>query len=95
MSSKIEKIEINIAGKAQEIATRAGFLLMATAATIGLVELPEHFNTRVVAPGMPAVMLVAEQTGEHGPQRREREETGPHYISYSVTQRTPGRSGRS
>jgi hypothetical protein len=94
VTSKIETLETNI-DKAQEFAAQFGFLLMAAAATVGMMELPEHFNSRVATPGQPTLALVAERGADQNAQRREREETGPHYVSYSVSQRTPGRSGRS
>jgi hypothetical protein len=96
VSTKIETLEQNVTERAMEVAGQAGFLLMAAAATIGMMELPDHFDRRVVTPGQPAYAVVQERGGDqNNPLRREREETGPHYISYSIAQRTPGRSGRS
>lgn len=72
---------------------QAGLVLMTAAATIGMVELPEHPN-KVIVPNQP-VFAVATDTNERGSTlRREREETAPHYISYNTSQRTPGRTGR-
>lgn len=74
---------------------QAGLVLMTAAATIGMVELPEHPN-KVVVPNQP-VFAVASDTYNNerdNPLRREREETAPHYISYNTSQRTPGRTGR-
>lgn len=66
---------------------------MTAAATVGMLELPDHPNARIVVPSQPA--LVAVTSGEDtNPLRREREETAPHHISYSETQRTPGRTGK-
>ena len=78
-----------------EAAQQVGLALMTFAATFGMIHLPENHNKQAIAPSQ----LVFEHVNagaEHGneAQRREREETGPHYISYSNSQRTPGRTGR-
>ena len=70
---------------------------MAAAATIGMLEMPEHPDKRVVVPHQPAFAFATENGGNNQQDntlRREREEAGPHYISYSVAQRTPGRTGK-
>lgn len=80
-----------------DVATQSGMLLMATAATIGMLELPEQPDKRVVVPHQPAFAFATENSDnklQDNSLRREREETGPHYISYSVAQRTPGRTGK-
>jgi hypothetical protein len=72
----------------------AGVVMMAAAVTLGLVELPqEEDKRRAVVPARPAFELAANsyQQGSD-PLRREREESGPHYISYGITQRSPGRT---
>lgn len=75
---------------------QAGLMLMTLAVTLGMAELPHHTEKRVVMPSQPVFEAVAAGGGDNTPNslRREREETGPHYVSYSVTQRTPGRTGR-
>lgn len=80
----------------QEVAKNAGLVMMTLAATIGMVELPEHPNSKIVVNAQPAFAFATNNTGtEHqSSQRREREESGPHYISYSAAQRTPGRTGK-
>jgi hypothetical protein len=76
------------------VAMQAGLLLMTAAATVGMIELPEHPN-KVAVNVQPAFAMVSDSNrNEPNSLRREREETAPHYISYSVTQRTPGRTGR-
>jgi len=59
-----------------------GFGLMATAAVVGTVDLPSD-DKKVIIP-----------RDNHNQLRREREETAPHFISYSEIQRTPGRAGK-
>lgn len=79
-----------------QVSQQAGLLLMAAAVTIGMIELPEHPNNKVVVPNQPA-FAIANNGGDanpNNPLRRESEETGPHYISYSVNQRTPSRTGK-
>lgn len=79
-----------------ELSQQLGLVLMTAAVTFGMLEMPEH-STKVIVPNQPAFALAHENGGGDGANntlRREREETGPHYISYSVAQRTPGRHGR-
>lgn len=94
--TKTNKVYANVA----HVANAAGVLMMTAAATIGMVELPNHPN-KVAITSQP--ILEAAQPGapgenfmnELGQIRREREETHPHAISFSVNQRTPGRTGRA
>ncbi|MDB5169497.1 MAG: hypothetical protein JWO41_853 [Candidatus Saccharibacteria bacterium] len=85
----------NITDGLTSAAQNLGLVMMATATTLGLVETGDHQITKAALSVQP-VFAVA-QIGPEGnsPFRRERtEETGPHYISYSVGQRTPGRTGK-
>lgn len=75
-----------------EVARQAGLILMTAAATLGMVELPDHLNSKIVV-GQPASFMAIEQQGNN-PIRREKEESPQHYISYSIAQRTPGRYGK-
>jgi hypothetical protein len=87
-----------IADKLGEVGLQAGIVLMATAATIGLLDLPDQPDKRVIVPNQPHFAFATENNGDSNTDntlRREREEAGPHYISYSVAQRTPGRHGRA
>ena len=68
---------------------------MTAAATVGMLELPEHPNSKIVTPSQPSFAMAIENSEQTNPIRREREETAPHFISYNVTQRTPARSGRA
>ncbi len=77
------------------VAMQAGLLLMTAAATLGMVELPEHPNKVIVSSQPIFAMSSNSSDSDHpNPLRREREETAVHYVSYSVAQRTPGRTGR-
>lgn len=71
--------------------------MMTAAVTLGLVELPQdEEKRRAVVPARAIFEFAGVSNEEQGsnPLRREREESGPHYISYGVTQRSPGRTGR-
>jgi hypothetical protein len=81
--------------KLNQVAAQAGLILMTAAVTLGMFELPDHPNSRIVLPNQPALALAGENNEEaNNPIRREREESAPHFISYSEVQRTPSRSGR-
>lgn len=69
-----------------------GMIMMTLAATVGMVELPEQHAKAVTAP--QAIVFATETPDSSHTQRREREESGPHYVSYSAAMRTPGRTGR-
>ena len=82
----------------QDTATQAGIVLMAAAATLGLMEVPHDPEKRAIVPHQPAFAVVTEAVdptpgGEN--MRREREEVHPHYHGYSASQRTPGRTGKA
>ena len=68
-----------------------GLAVMAMATIASLVDIPERpLKLAVLSPAY----AIAGEGRAANPLRREREESGPHYISYSATQRTPGRTGR-
>jgi hypothetical protein len=78
-----------------EIARNTGLIIMTMAATAGLVEMPEQHEKRAILTTQPVYAFGGPQSNEDSnPLRREREEAGPHYISYGIAQRTPGRTGR-
>ena len=91
--SKI-KNEKTFQDRSLETVQQLGIVLMAAATLMGVVEIPEHAN-RVKMQAQPAFAFAAEHAENGSTLRREREETGPHYISYDLTQRTPARSGKA
>jgi hypothetical protein len=97
MSNKTKSTQ-NINDKLTEAAKQGGIVLMAAAATLGMLELPDHPASRaVVVPNQPAFAMatnVIQDQGQANQLRRERDEAAPHYLSYSVIQRTPSRSGK-
>lgn len=79
------------------LAANAGLLLMTAAATTLMLELPDHPNARATLNTQPvfnAPGSTVEQQMPDNQLRRERDEVGPHYISYGVSQRIPSRSGK-
>jgi len=80
--------------KLAEVAQHCGIMLMTLAATAGMLELPNHPNSRIVVPIQPTFAMNNEDNELNNPIRRENQETDQHYISYSVAQRTPSRSSK-
>lgn len=78
------------------LAQQAGLLILSAAVTVGMLELPDR-GSRIVVPNQPAFAWANENEDLNNTNtlRRTNEETEQHYISYSVAQRTPSRSGRS
>lgn len=79
-----------------DITQTAGLLLMTAAVTLGMVEVPEQHREKAVLTQQP--VFAAVENGAHqgnNAVRREKEESGPHYVSYSTFQRTPSRTGKA
>lgn len=103
MAHKNKKSQTNIlSDQLQAISAQIGLVLMAGAATVMTLE-PLHSRQehRVITPNQPAYATVdvhGPANGDHERSARERtsrEETGPHFISYGASQRTPARAGRA
>jgi len=91
------KTKNTVLEKLGETAMQAGIVMMAAAVTLGLVEMPKDETKRQAIVPLRPVFEIANNSNDlqdSNPLRREREEAGPHYISYGVSQRTPGRSGK-
>lgn len=85
------KIKNNNLKRLTTATEHVGFTLMTIAALAGLIEVHDRpLRTAVVSP----VFAFAIEGSGSNPLRREREEVGPHYVSYSAVQRTPGRTGK-
>lgn len=91
--SKIKTVE-TFKDRSLETVQQLGFVLMAAATLVGVVEMPEHGN-RMNMLVQPTFTFASGHSGSGSTLRREREETAPHYISYEITQRTPARSGKA
>ncbi len=78
-----------------DAAQRLGLAAMSAALVLSVLELPDDAK-RVILPSQPAPVWAnsGDNSNDNNPIRREREETAPHFISYSEIQRTPSRSGR-
>jgi hypothetical protein len=100
MSTKTKNIKTN-PEKLAEFTQQLGLLLMTAAFTIGMVEMPEHgAGQKVIVPNQPSFAFAQNENEGGAPNgdntmRREREEAGPHYVSYNLSQRTPGRTGKA
>ncbi len=75
-------------------AQRLGLFVMSTAMILSMFELSDEAK-RIVLPNQPAPVWVGENEDTNNSIRREKEETAPHFISYSEVQRTASRSGRT
>jgi len=92
MSTKTKKSQT--AQNISQLSRQAGLLLMSAAVTLGMLEMPDR-AARVILPTQPVFAWANEnEQNNQNTMRRESEETEQHYISYSVAQRTPSRSGR-
>ena len=76
------------------LTTQLGLVLMTAATTFSMLELPDHAKAQVIVPSRAVFAFANENTDQNNQLKRESEETGPHYISYAESQRTPSRSGR-
>lgn len=77
----------------QNIGRNLGIVLMTGAATLGMLELPDHSN-RVALTPQPA-FVINENNELNNPLRREREEeTADYTLTYNVSQRSPSTAGK-
>ena len=78
----------------KKISSHLGIFLMTAATAISGLDLAGHTKVQVALLSRPATVLQEENINDINSLRRERDETAPHYISYSETQRTPSRSSK-
>lgn len=85
----------NFTDQLAQVGQSTGMLVMLAATTLGLVEV-EHQAIKAVVAAQPVFGFMNETVNHEdmSTQRREREESGPHYTSYGIAQRTPGRTGK-
>jgi len=91
------KSQKSIFDQISPIAQQAGLIVMTAAATIGMLEMPDHTGSKIIVPNQPAFAFAGENQlndEQNNPMRREKEDVESHYISYSVAQRTPARAGK-
>lgn len=87
----------DMAGDAVQAAQNLGMVAMTTAALISMVAHDE--TKKIVIPTQPVFTFADDSNlnAQNNPIRREKEnneESGAHYVSYNVNQRTPARSGK-
>jgi hypothetical protein len=78
----------------RKLSSRLSMFVMAATATIGVMDMQNDPRLRVIVPNQPTFAVETNNTELLNPILREKEETGPHYVSYSVSQRTPSRHGK-
>jgi hypothetical protein len=93
----LDKATDNLAHAGQELSQQLGIAAMATAAVISMVGHDE--SKKALVPSQPVFAFADDSNlnADNNPIRREKEsneETGAHFVSYSVAMRTPARSGR-
>jgi len=87
----LEKINTNeIKEDLSALAQNLGLAAMGAAMAVSFLEVAGH--NRAIVPEVASLDAAGEHQQGSDPLRREREETGPHYISYGAMHRTPGRS---
>ncbi|MFI5271395.1 MAG: hypothetical protein ACHQT9_05145 [Candidatus Saccharimonadales bacterium] len=92
--SNVKNKNQTITQKVASLSAQAGIIMMAAAATAGVMDMNDHQKIKVIVPNQPIFAYETENTETNNPVRSQREETAPHFISYNVSQRTPGRHGR-
>jgi len=93
MATKTKKA-VSVELRIKSAAANMGIILLSAATTLGMIDMPDHLRGQVIIPNQPLVNFSNLSNYENNQIRRERDETAPHYISYSVSQRTPARSGK-
>jgi hypothetical protein len=89
--------KIKTSNSLNDAAKQLGYLLLIGATTLGMLDMPDRLNSRVILPNQPAFAFANNnlEASDYGSNvRREREEVAPHYISFSEVQRTASRAGR-
>jgi hypothetical protein len=75
------------------LSKQIGIVMLSIGTTLGMLDSPDHARG-VVVPSQPAFAYATFSNDRNSPIRRSSEETEQHYVSYSVSQRTPERSGK-
>lgn len=92
-----DKNKNNLAHITEKAVLHIGIYLMAAATIIGMTELTDRQDIRILNVAQPAFAFDSgvQPTMDHQNLiRREREEAGRHAVSYGVTMRTPPISGK-
>ncbi|HEY4964002.1 MAG TPA: hypothetical protein VIH90_04870 [Candidatus Saccharimonadales bacterium] len=89
MFDKIKNLKIT-----DKVALDVGTTLMAMATVVGMLELSTHSINKAILPLQPVYVANHSSSDFNNPMRREKEESGTIYVSYSESQRTPSRAGK-
>lgn len=78
------------------VSYKLGMILMTAAAVTGMLELPNHQDSKITLINQPVMAFAGNTPSSDNPLRREKEstETSSVHYSYSAVQRTPARSIR-
>ncbi len=79
---------------AKTIQKNIGISVMTVAAIVGMLELPDHNVKKVITPIFVSPLSGNIASQLNNPIRRDKEEMATEYVSYSESQRTPGRFGK-
>ena len=89
----MSKTNTTLTDQIQDVAAKAGLILMASAAVLGMVEMTDGREKVVLV--RPSLAFAPVASSSNDSQRREREEeASSHYISYGTAMRTPSRTGK-
>lgn len=89
----MSKTNTTLTDQIQDVAAKAGLILMASAAVLGMVEMSDGREKVVLV--RPTLAFAPVANSNNDSQRREREEeASSHYISYGTAMRTPSRTGK-
>lgn len=89
----MSKTNTTLTDKIQDVATKAGLLLMASAAVLGTVELTDGREKVVLV--RPTMAFAPVSNSSNDTLRREREEeASSHYVTYGTAIRTANHSGK-
>ena len=86
----------NLSEKLNRLSSGIGIAVLSLASTYGMVDLPAHARAQILSPARPVFAYANNNyiSGKNNPIQKTREETEQNYVSYSVIQRTPGRSSK-
>jgi hypothetical protein len=88
----VKKNKKTVISKLLSWSEKSTIYLMTAGTLLGLVNAAEQLNSKIIVPSTVTFSMEVNNSQINNPIRREREEAGPHYTSYSESQRTPGRS---
>lgn len=93
---KTKNYKVHLTDEVQQFAAKAGLLLMASAAVLGMVELSDGREKVILTRPSAVFAPINNQIGQGtDTQRREKEEeASSHYVTYGTAIRTPSHTGK-